>query len=200
LVATAHARGLEVMVWVLKPQGLDHELTWNALASRGVDLFTSDLPSAALEWWQQQQQLKLLQLKLLKQQQPSVRRTPVPIPVPIPHLPLVAEDSGHFEATTPPDGSVLQLYASAFACVRPCCAQERLRTSNAAGDLILHASPSRLAGVGFGSAGQKLKPMPKFRRLWAEGSAAALPLPSPANTGPALRSAYENLPEATSIS
>jgi hypothetical protein len=53
LVAAAHARGLEVMVWVLKKAGLDHEQTWRALASRGVDLFTSDLPDGAAAWYKQ---------------------------------------------------------------------------------------------------------------------------------------------------
>jgi len=53
-VAVAHDRSLEVMVWVLKKADLDHTQTWNTLARRGVDLFTSDLPPDAAEWYQQE--------------------------------------------------------------------------------------------------------------------------------------------------
>ena len=34
--------------------GPDHTQTWNTLARRGVDLFTSDLPPDAAEWYQQE--------------------------------------------------------------------------------------------------------------------------------------------------
>ena len=112
-MATAHQRGLEVMVWVLKEEAFDHVEAWNMLASRGVDLFTSDLPMEAFEWWQQRRELKLLQLKLMKQKQAQRRRR-----LSVPSLPsspqllprktvqVSKEPSG---ALTPPDGSVMLL-------------------------------------------------------------------------------------------
>ena len=61
-MAAAHERSLEVMVWVLKKANLDHTQTWNTLARRGVDLFTSDLPPGAAEWYQQELRSRTLAL------------------------------------------------------------------------------------------------------------------------------------------
>jgi hypothetical protein len=235
LVATAHQRGLEVLVWVLKKESFDHVQAWNTLAGRGVDLFTSDLPTEAFEWWQQRRELKLLQLKLMKQKQAQRRRAMPAVPMPSsspPSSPPLSPSSSPsyspqlhnktlttiqegrekafddpFGAMTPPDGSVVftSSHSTTTECLRSCCAPDRFRSSATAGDLILSlpTSPSYFgnfnAGVAAAAAasrrrratassrgpassltnfdcgigtGQKLKPMPKFRRPWNEGSAA----------------------------
>lgn len=228
---------------------------WDMLAGRGVDLFTSNLPTEAFEWWQQRRELKLLQLKLMKQKQAQRRRVMPAAPIvpsspplsptsssaspPQPHQALSPIHEGKerlfddpFGAMTPPDGSVILLsnsnLASATECLRPCCAPDRFRSSATAGDLILsmHTSPVTYFGnfntggaadaashrrgpassggassswnnADFGTpVGQKLKPMPKFRRPWKEGSTASLLQPSSAHPGPALRSANGNLVSA----
>ena len=51
VVATAHAKGLEVIVWESTSiPGLDTAPNWYAMQRNGVDVFTSSMPTALYEW------------------------------------------------------------------------------------------------------------------------------------------------------